>query len=437
MTESARASAFESRSPDWLEVDDARARVLAGAEPLEVEQVSLEDASGRALAEDIVATAQLPPWDNSAMDGYAVRADDVRGATQSSPVTLSISGVVRAGGDVAPRVESGQAVRIMTGAPIPSGADTVVRVEDTDREETAGRVQVFADRDRGRHVRDAGQDMRAGDTLFRVGDSITPGVVGVLAAAGRATVSVRRPPTVALLSTGDELRTADRYEEVEAGRGIPESNRPMLSAMLRSIGARPVDLGIARDETEDLQRRIEAGASADVLITVGGASMGEADLVKRVLDGMGFEQSFWRVRMRPGSPISFGWLTRGNHRQAVFGLPGNPSSAFVTFEVFVRPFLLRLSGHDRVLRRTIVCRATEAFNAPAALTYFQRVSIVSGPAGPRVQLTGPQVSGLVRGLARADGLAIIPPDVDGLEPDDCVEVMLLDTGPGVHDAGPM
>jgi molybdopterin molybdotransferase len=434
MTAASRASGFEVRKADWLEVHEAVARVLTAGAPLEAERIATSTAVGRALAEEVVATATLPPWDNSAMDGYAVRADDVRGATPSSPVTLTVTAIVRAGEEPSPEVGEGKAVRIMTGAPIPAGADTVIRVEDTDAEEQPGRVRIFLERDLGRHVRGAGQDMLDGESLFGPGHSVTAGALGVLVAAGRETVLVHRAPTVALLATGNELRAPDRYEDVRAGRGLPDSNGPMLSAMVEQVGAWPIDLGIAADDSEDLLRRIEAGAESDVLVTIGGASMGEADLVKRALDDVGYEQDFWRVKMRPGSPIGFGWIPHGDRRQPVFGLPGNPSSAFVTFEVFVRPFLLRIAGHRRVLRRTVTCLASEPLEAPAALTYFQRVSITSGPDGLWVALTGPQGSGLLTGLAKTEGLAVIPPGTKSVPEGDPVEVILLDAGPAALEA---
>lgn len=429
MSEGTPRANFEAREADWLSVEEARARILAAATPLPTEEVDVAGAAGRALAAPIMASATLPPWDNSAMDGYAVRGADVDGASADSPVRLPVSGVVRAGNAERRPIEAGSAIRIMTGAPVPPGADTIIRVEDTDREETPGFVEVLDDRDRGRHVRAAGQDMTAGMELLAAGRSITPGTIGVLAAAGCSHVTVHNKPTVAVLATGDELRRAADYDDVRAGRGVPESNTPMLAAAVRDAGGTPHPLGIALDDPASLRERLAECADADVLITIGGASMGEADLVKRVLDEEGFEQDFWRVRMRPGSPISFGWLPRGNRKQAVFSLPGNPSSAFVTFEVFVRPYLLRLGGHTAVHRRVVPCVARERFDTPAELTYFQRVSLRSEEGRLTAGLTGPQLSGLVRGLASADGLAIVPPERRSIEPGDSVDVMLLDPGP--------
>jgi len=424
---------FETRTADWLDVEDALARVLAQAGPLATEVVPIAESVGRALAESVTATATLPPWDNSAMDGYAVRAADVRSASADDPVRLSVSGVARAGQPAEATVGAGEAVRIMTGAPLPHGADAVVRVEDTDAEAEAGMVCIFRASERGRHVRGAGRDMLAGEALLSPGHTIAPGAVGLLAAAGRETVVVHRHPTVAILATGDELRTAADYDDVRAGRGIPDSNGPMLAAMVGEAGAHAVPLGIAADREEELSRLVHAGHECDALITVGGASMGDADLVKRVLDGLGYRPDFWRVKMRPGSPFGLGWLPVGRRLQPVFGLPGNPASAFVTFEIFVRPFLLKLAGHASGLRRRVECVSADAIDVPAALTHFQRVRLDEGPDGLTATLTGSQGSGLVSGLARADGLAVIPPHVDRVEPGDPLDVMLLD---GAHPGDP-
>lgn len=435
VTDTQRGFDHERREADWLPVHEAQQRILSAADALPAERVSLSDSVGRAIAKSVLAGATLPPWDNSAMDGYAVRASDIKGATSDTPVTLPVAGVVRAGGDAGRTLEPDSAIRIMTGAPVPAGADSIVRVEHTDREFEEGRVRILSDQDAGRHVRAAGQDMIEGATLFQPGHSITPGTIGVLAATGLQHVDVHRAPSIALLPTGDELRRPDHYDDVVRGLGVPESNGTMLAAMARAIGANPRDLGIALDDRDDLARRIAASAGTDVLVTIGGASMGEADLVKRVLDDAGLDLDFWRVRMRPGSPVSFGWLEHENRRQAVFGLPGNPSSAFVTFEVFVRPYLLRLAGHQRVYRRVVTCTAVERMSTPADLTYFQRVAVTQGERGAEARLTGPQLSGLVRGLALADGLAIIPPQRDSVEIGQEVSVMLLDTGPASLETG--
>ena len=416
---------FESRAADWLSVHEAAKRIMARITPLKAEHVLLSDSLGRALAEDLVADATLPPWNNSGMDGFAVRGKDLKGANKEFPIRLTVTRHVRAGDAPGPEIGRGEAVRIMTGAPVPPGTDSVVRVEDTDAESNSGIVQIFDDRDAGANVRPAGQDMRPGEKLLGLGHTITPGAVGVLASAGQGRVLVHGRPRAAVLTTGNELRGPDQFEDVRSGAGIPDSNGPMTSAMVAGAGASVMQLGPSADDEIDLRSWIDEATDCDALITVGGASMGDADLVKRVLDQMGYRSGFWRVRMRPGSPVGFGWLPRGDRLQPVFSLPGNPTSAFVTFELLVRPFLLRLGGHRDIERRRIVCRTEEVIHAPAQLTYFLRVQLSGAGENSRVRLTGPQGSGLVSGLGRADGLAIIKEDVLTIEEDGEVTVMLI------------
>ncbi len=431
MSDAEQGASFEILTPDWLGLDEARRRILAIAKPLGEERVPLGEALGRALAESMVATATLPPWDNSAVDGYAVRAGDVSGASPSAPIVLPVSAVIRAGDVPSRPLEPGSAARIMTGAPLPPGGDAVVKVEDTDREAVAGRVRILRGCDRGRNVRPAGQDMRLGDPVLERGSSIGPGTVGVLAALGCGDVLVHRRATVSVVVTGDELRPPDRYDEVRSGAGVPESNGPMVGAQVSRIGGIARLGGVAPDEAGALRAHLTAGAdAADVLVTVGGASMGEADLVKGVLGDMGFHQDFWRVRMRPGSPFGFGRLTRGERSLPVFSLPGNPASAFVTFEVLVRPVLLRLMGHRRIHRRLLRCVAGADLQAPGRLTYLLRVGVDTGSTPPVATPVGPQGSGLVRTLSTADGLAVIPEDVDSVARGGSVDVMLLDEAPG-------
>jgi len=266
-------------------------------------------------------------------------------------------------------------------------------------------------------------------------DSIHPGTVGVLAALGHERAFVHRAPTVALLTTGDELRAADRYDDVRQGAGVPESNGPMLAAAVAALGGEPLPSGIVPDDEGALRDAVAATAGADVLVTVGGASMGEADLVKRVLDGEGFKQDFWRVNMRPGSPFSFGWLPRGDTFQPVFGLPGNPASAFVTFELFVRPFLLALAGHRAVHPLRIRGQAAQEFRS-GKRTLFVRVTLDTTTMPPGVHGTGPQGSGLVRSLAAAQGLAVVPA-LANLMPGDDVDVILLDAPAARGQASPL
>lgn len=434
-----RPPAFQDRPADWLAPGEAQRRILEACVPLPAEEVPVEEALGRALAENLHAAAALPPWDNAAMDGYAVRSADLRGASAQAPRALRVLGAVRAGGAPPAYVQRGEAVRIMTGAPLPPGADSVVRVEDTDREAEPGTVRIVSDRDAGRNVRPGGEDFRSGDRVLGEGQAVHPGVVAVLAALGRRTVAVGRRPTVTVLTTGDELRPPERYEDVAAGRGIPESNGPMIAAQVVQAGGVPRVVGPVPDGADALRRALRDTAGSDVVVTVGGASVGEADLVKGALEAEGYVQDFWRVDMRPGSPFSFGWLpSPTGGRRAVFGLPGNPSSAFVTFEVLVRPFLLRMAGHALVHRRRVSALAGEALRG-GGRTLILRVGL-TGEGGHLVaRPTGPRGSGLVAGLASAQGLALLPPAAD-IAPGDPVEVLLLDPGPAashVPSLGPL
>ena len=421
---------FENRFADWLPSSTALERILRAASPLAREDISLADSLGRALAADVTASTPLPPWDNSAMDGYAVQGADVFGATTDRHVELVVTGVVHAGTRFEGVVRSGQAVRIMTGSPVPEGADTVIRVEDTDREEASpGRLLIFSDRDRGRNVRPGGQDWVPGSTVLKAGSGIGPGQVGVLAAARASTVTVRRRPVVAIIASGNELTEIDAPSLGEDR--IPESNSHLIAAAVRAAGATPLRLGIAIDDPDDLRRYVERASSADVLVTLGGASMGEADLFKRVLDEAGLRIDFWRVKIRPGSPMSFGHLPReARTDQPTFGLPGNPASTFVTFEVFVRPFILALAGHTRVLRPVITARAGDDLRVSEGLTGFLRVRLSRTDGVLDAFLAGPQGSGLVTSLAVADGLAIVPEGIGTISEGTTVEVMLLNDALG-------
>lgn len=427
--------AFEDRAADWLTAAEAQRRILDTCPTLPWEEIAVADALGRALAEDIHASATLPPWDNAAMDGYAVRGVDVAGATTAGPRVLAVRASVRAGGSSAAPVGPGEAVRIMTGAPLPPGADSVIRVEDTDAEAEAGQVRVFGDRDVLRNVRAAGEDFRPGDPVLRRGQAVHAGTVAVLASLGRNRVRVGRRPVVAVLTTGDELRTVEDYGDVVAGGGIPECNGPMLAAAVAAAGGVPRLVGPVSDTLDALASALASAAGADVLVTVGGASVGEADLVKRALDRAGYVHDFWRVAMRPGSPFSVGRVPRREEETLVFGLPGNPASAFVTFEILVRPCLLRMAGHARIHRRRVTARAGAALQA-GRRTAFARV-LLEAEAGALVAYpAGPQGSGLVGGLAAAQGLAVLPAG-SSVAPGGAVDVLLLDPDPAATARSPL
>lgn len=419
----------EGREADWLSVAEATRRILEEAEPLSAQKVALEDALGRALARDVEARATLPPFDNSAMDGYAVRPEDVEGASPDAPARLRVRERVRAGESPSSAIAAGEAVRIMTGAPVPPGCDTVVRVEHTDGEEgEPGWVRVSSDDDARRNVRPGGLDMREGDVVLEAGTTVTPGVLAVAAAAGRERMSVHRVPRVGILSSGDELRSIADFEDVRAGRAIPDTNGPTLTAQTREAGAVPVPLGIARDDPSDILAKVEHAFDCDLLVTTGGASMGEADLFKRVLVERGLEVLFWRVRIRPGSPFSLGRLPRaddGGPSLPVLGLPGNPASAFVTFELFVRPFLRALAGHGSVERRRVRATAAERIGSTPRLTHYHRVRLEGFDGGWSARLAGHQSSGLVSSLAAADGLGIVPEGRAEIAEGEELDVLLL------------
>jgi molybdopterin molybdotransferase len=388
-----------------LSVPEASARILEFISPLTAERVPLLDALGRVLAETVRAPMTLPAWDNSAMDGYAVRAADIDAATQERPVRLRVLETVAAGAFANHRVNDGEAIRIMTGAPLPEGADTVVRVEDTD----AGTHDVLVrdSRDARRNVRPRGEDFREGDTVVETGSVLGPAQLGVLASVGRATVEVHRRPRVGIMGSGDELVDVDRFHEVLDGRKIVSSNGYTLHALVRQAGGDPVNLGIARDDPASLRDHLARSAGCDLLITSAGVSVGEFDYTREVLSALGTEMKFWRVRMRPGAPLGFGVL----EGMPWIGLPGNPVSAMVTFELFVRPVVRRMLGHVRLFRRPVPVVLEESVSIGARLTHFLRCIVSTRDDGVvTARLTGPQGSGILTSMSRANALLVVPED---------------------------
>jgi molybdopterin molybdotransferase len=321
--------------------------MLAGVRALDDEPVALSDALGRVLARDVVSPVSLPLWDNASMDGFAVRSADVRGASTAAPVRLRVVETIAAGARGTRVVGPGEAARIMTGAPVPEGADSVVRVEDTST--SADGVEIRDDRDAGANVRAAGEDVRAGALVVRAGTVLGAAHVGVLASVGCARPSVHRRPRIAILATGDELVSLDAFDEVLAGRRIVSSNSYSLEAAVRAAGGEPVPIGIARDDPDALADRLRDAEGCDLIVTSGGVSVGDFDYTRDVVARLGGELSLWRVRMRPGAPIGFGRLFGAPW----LGLPGNPVSALVTFELFGRPLLRTLAGSTRPHRRTV------------------------------------------------------------------------------------
>jgi molybdopterin molybdotransferase len=412
-----------------LSLEDALGRMLAGIEPLPTEQATLVDGLGLVVAESVIARHTLPPWDNSAMDGFAVRAADLAGATPQAPVRLSVIGESAAGRRPTASASAGTCLRILTGAPMPEGADAVVPIEDTDAEmgtialpaEVSIRTAVPA----GAHVRRAGSDVRAGTTLLQSGVVIGPAEAAVAAAGGHASVTVHRRPRVAILATGDEL-VAPGDEPGEAQ--IPDSNTTGLLAQALSCAADAVSLGIAGDSLEEVLRRLREGvARADVIIVSGGVSVGAHDVVKDAFATLGTLE-LWRVAVQPGKPLAFARAPRpgGQGRVLLFGLPGNPVSSFVTFELFVRPVLARLAGHVGRLQRDVVrARLAEPVSKSPGRRAFLRVSLARNEDGWQASLAGGQGSHVLSALAAADGLAIVGEEHDSLPAGANVEVILL------------
>jgi molybdopterin molybdotransferase len=365
-------------------------------------RVPLAHALGSVLAETIVSPIDVPFWTNSAMDGYAVRGEDVAGATAAAPRRLPVVGEIPAGRFPARPLEPGEAVRIFTGAPVPEGADSVIRQEDTDQ--GAPTVSIFHDRDVGANVRRAGEDIRAGTAVFEPGRALGPAELGVLASLAQTHPMVHRRPRVAILVGGDEIVDLDQPDEILSGRKIASSNSYTLGALIRLAGGEPVHLGIARDTRASVREHLERAADCDLLITSAGISVGEHDHLRSVIEAMGGTLAFWRIRMRPGAPVGFGtvgsipWI----------GLPGNPVSTMVTFELFARAAIRRLCGHRTPFRRARPVRIAEPITLGPRLQHFLRVVVTESDAGLEARLTGPQGSGILTSMARANALLIVP-----------------------------
>jgi molybdopterin molybdotransferase len=349
------------------------------------------------------------------MDGYAVRAADTRAASGGRPVTLTVVGEVAAGAVATREVGPGQAYRILTGAPLPPGSDAVVPQEEVRRD--GGHVTLERPVQRGAYVRPRGEDIRPGDRVLEPGTVLRPAALGVLAALGRARVDVYRRPVVAVLSTGDELVEP----EVPPGPGqIPDSNTYALGGLVTEAGAVPLTLGIARDRREELVERLRKGLEADVLVSSAGVSVGDRDLVREAVEVLGARLDFWKVNMRPGKPLTFGRVGE----RLFFGLPGNPVSSMVTFEMFVRPVLRRLGGHRTLVRPRIRARALAPIDNPGSRPGYLRVQLEPLGGGVGARPTGEQGSAILRSMLLADGLAVVPGDTR-IPVDGEVEVMLL------------
>lgn len=449
---------------EHLQVSVAQRIVLESVATLGVETVKLEQSLGRVLAENIRANRDLPPYDVSAMDGFAVRSADVLNA----PVTLEIIEDIKAGDMPTRIVQAGQCSRIMTGAPLPQGADAVIRVEDT-QVESHTTVQILKSVTCGNDVRLQGEGMKTGEVVLQAGTEITPGVVGILATVKAAQFAVYRRPRVAILSTGNELEGMD--EPVDPNK-IPDSNTYALMAQIQALGIAPVLLGIARDDPVELEQYLRRGLEFDVLLVSGGTSVGVHDYVRPTIEKLGVQMKFWRVAMKPGHPLAFGIqakkLTKvveadavqgarsaatqaylvdrqgGEYRATqecaafdtfVFGLPGNPVSSMVCVEEFVAPALRHMMGNTRLHRRTVTVRLAHGIKHQWGRTEFVRVQLTRNAEGYVASTTGTQSSGVLLSMAKADGLLVIPAESKGLAAGEQATVQLLDGTAFQDEAG--
>lgn len=397
-------------------VDEARTEILGAFEPIGVERVALLAGLGRFLSGDVIAVSDAPPFDNSAMDGYAVRKVDTEGATRQAPVVLPVHGESRAGGPTPEPLAPGSAMRIFTGAPMPDGADAVVLQEDTTRD--GDWVNIREAPRAAQNVRKQGSDLRAGQRALARNARLSPGELGVLASQDVASVSVFRRPRVAILSTGDELR--DIGELARPG-SIVNSNAYALAAQVLEAGGEPWVLPPCRDLLAEATAAIRAGLSADVLVVCGGVSVGEYDVVRDALVEAGVTLEFWKIKMKPGKPVAFARAGR----VPVIGLPGNPVSAWVTFELFVRPGLRKMLGDPRPERPRIRVQLADPLKRSAGRTEFARARLTLGSEGPVAQLSSRQGSGSLPSIVNVDALVIIPAERDVLAAGEWLEAVLL------------
>ena len=415
---------------EMLSVEDARDRILSYFRSLDAMDVPLLDALGLTLAEDLVAEFDIPPMANSAMDGYAVKSADVAEASQFNTVVLPVDGYVAAGDVPEEALSGGSAVRIMTGAPVPEGADAVVPFEDTDEEDRRGdggeitEIGINLDAKDGDNIRPAGEDVRQGDTVVEQGADITAGVIGVAASLGRTSVKAVRRPVIAIVSTGDEL--LEPGDEREPGK-IYNSNAYSIAALVEKYGGIARLVGIARDSIESLEGLLEEAVEYDMVVTSAGVSKGDYDVVKDVLSKNG-EVALWSVRMRPAKPLAFGALNAPDGRKVPhLGLPGNPVSAMVAFEQFGRPAIRVMLGKVPLQKPTIRATLDDAVYNHDGRRVYARVDVYRDDGGKyRARSTGNQSSGALHSMALARGLAICPDDVASVAAGSEIDVEIME-----------
>jgi molybdopterin molybdotransferase len=418
-----------------ISVEQALERILSYVDILEIEVVPILDSVGQVLAEDILSSINIPPMDNTAMDGYAVQSGDTDGASSENPRFLRVIDTVIAGSISEQEVKPGTAIRIMTGAPVPKGANSVVRFEDTDEaerkksatESSTKEIGILCKANDGLNIRRAGEDVTKGSIVLKKGTIIRPAEVGVLASLGKSEVKVIRRPVVAILATGNEL--VDINQPLPMGK-IYNSNTYSVAALVQRYGGIPKILGIALDSEDSLVTRLRQGLDADMLITSGGVSAGDYDMVKDVLAKEG-EITFWTVRMKPGKPLAFGMIN-GVSKKGIekniphLGLPGNPVSSMVTFELFARPAILKMMGKKNLTKPTVEAVLEEtAVNTDGRRVYVRAIVEKRGDSY-FARLTGPQGSGILTSMSLANGLVTIPEDRTELKAGETAQVIMLD-----------
>jgi len=411
-----------------ISVEEALEKILGYVEVLESEEEPILDCLGQVLAEDVYSAIDIPPVDNSAMDGFAVRAEDTCGASRSSPKVLPVIGEVAAGSLPDKEVKPGTAIRIMTGAPLPQGANAVVQFEDTDEVarkasgDNSSQIGILRQVEKGLNVRRKGEDIARDALILQKGTVLRPSEIGVLASLGHSTALVIRRPVVSVLATGDELVDIDH--PLPPGK-IYNSNSYTIAAQILRYGGLPKVLGIGRDSVESLNEKIDEGLDSDMFITSGGVSLGDYDVVKDVLAKRG-EVALWTVCMKPGKPAAFGVIKNGENRVLHLGLPGNPVSSMVTFEQFARPAILKMMGKKNLAKPTVQAVIENDIRNPDGRRIFARVMVTKHGEQYHARLTGPQGSGVLTSMAKANGLAIIPEDAKGVKAGDIVQVQMLD-----------
>ena len=400
-----------------ISVEKALKTILVNFRPLGLEKINILEARKRVIGEDIFAPHNIPSADNSAMDGYAVRHIDTKGATQDKPLQLKIIEDIPAGKVALKKIKKGEAARIMTGAVIPEGADSVIRQEDTKK--NGKTVVIYTSAEKGTNIRFAGEDVQKGELVVNKGSALRPADIGMLAALGKAFISVYQKPRVAIMSTGDEL--VDIETDPPLGK-IINSNSYSLAAQVLECGGIPIMLGISKDKKIDLQKKFKTALHADVIISSGGVSVGDFDFVKNVMGEIGNAMHFWQVAMRPGKPLAFGAI----ESVPLFGLPGNPVSAMVSFEQFVRPSLLKMQGHKKIFRQTAKAVCDQEVQKSAGFKHFIRAVVKKEKDQYIASTTGAQGSGILKSMVIANALIVMGENETRIKKGSQVTIQLLD-----------